>query len=84
MIRLNDGTELNGICSASGNDLNCKIGDKSFLECAILFSDSSKTERIETIGTQTHEVQDVFEGYTRLVRIVDMQNMTSVSLRKEQ
>lgn len=79
---MKDGTIVKTVMSGVNEqgDLWIHVADKSFLECAILFSDQSKTQEMRV--RYSPEMEDVFTDYVNLINISFTANYIKVSLSR--
>ena len=79
---MKDGTIVKTVMSgvSEQGDLWIHVVDKSFLECAIIFSDVSKTD--EMYVQYDENMMDTFTGYTNLINISFTSNYIKVSLSR--
>lgn len=78
---LADESELSvDLCgSYDGGPLYIDVVESNFIECAQIFSDAGKTSRMVYDYTAG---QDVFEGYTDLIGLVQEDGLIKVTMRK--
>ena len=83
-LRLNDGTEIQvSHCSEGGGVLRIHLTTEAdIVETAALFSDASKTVRMEF--TYDGGMERVYERYTRLTRVGfdEYERVTEIMLRR--